>query len=700
MDQIEELRLIAAWLTEEGCVTGSKEAQLCALWRALQHTKDHLIKVTNNLETQRSQHCGEMAEVRKSLEQIRIFTQHKDVLAQEIQDENDQLKNQLKRLISLQDAQISEVAKMLHQQGLTELMHSSPSEQVAYLLVERASLLETSENPTKPKLDESSSHLQVTEALMLNTSGRQTGHKVVLRHAQSSWRRLFGLHKASQSKHTFIPTQVRHAADQSSLEKQCSRLERDLEEGSRRLAMAHNEIRHLTDELESAHMTQRTYEPELQSAQQEVEQLRHQVEKLKTYEMVELRKVKGANDHLDLEIRALRSRVRCLDAEKTSLQEKVASLQEKVKELQSALQEQQIPTVQVGVQTTEKTRVERLKSFLQEHGQQLLVTQAQAQREDELAKMHSLQQLWDDSHPGTITNLSANMCIKDSSFQNHILCTEPCEDTPSHLEDAVMTELHKGNSLEEQEGAGYKEAVSTLKKEICETLRCLNKEQSKYFEMRERHRVKLCRAKQKFADMTDCYNKKIKHLERELSLCSHSLLKKKELMQNMNEENEKLLFERSRLLLKLDEEEHNKKATQLSSLLSKHRLQFLEEENMKLGNQVSHQSNQLAVLQRCLKKVQLLPFAEEVKKSLNQQLFFTPPPEQTLSGMQLTQRSSLDGDRNGDDTLTGGTSSSGSCSLGPLCRSAEMGYLNVTTQSHTDSSSHQVAHSFDDSLPT
>lgn len=34
---------------------------------------------------------------------------------------------------------------MLHQQGLTELIHSSLSEQVAYLLVERASSLEASE---------------------------------------------------------------------------------------------------------------------------------------------------------------------------------------------------------------------------------------------------------------------------------------------------------------------------------------------------------------------------------------------------------------------------------------------------------------------------------------------------------------------------------------------------------------------------
>lgn len=82
-------------------------------------------------------------------------------------------------------------------------------------------------------------------------------------------------------------------------------LERDVEEASARLAMAHKEIRRLTDELESAHLTQKAYgkslhwshihthehteiqimlcvlEPELQEAQIEVEQLRYEVEKLK-----------------------------------------------------------------------------------------------------------------------------------------------------------------------------------------------------------------------------------------------------------------------------------------------------------------------------------------------------------------------------------------------------------------------------------
>lgn len=62
------------------------------------------------------------------------------------------------------DSQISEVAKMLYQQGLTELIHSSPSEQVAYLLVERASLLESSEATDRLTRDGTTAALPEMEA--------------------------------------------------------------------------------------------------------------------------------------------------------------------------------------------------------------------------------------------------------------------------------------------------------------------------------------------------------------------------------------------------------------------------------------------------------------------------------------------------------------------------------------------------------
>eukprot|EP00064_Thunnus_orientalis_P006084 superscaffoldBa00000619_g6098 len=440
MDQPQhELEQIATWFNEEGLASDApKEAQLCLLWRTHQHTRSQLSSVIRDMDTQRSQHLAEMAEVRRSLEQIRIFTEHKNVLAQEIQDENDQLKDQLHRLISLQDAQISEVAKMLYQQGLTELIHSSPSEQVAYLLVERASLLETREEPDNLTRDGQTASPQGPDAQGPNIN----------------------VHQA----------EARHLAVQaSSVEKECSRLERDLEEGSRRLAMAHNEIRRLTDELESAHLTQKAYEPELQGAQQEVEQLRQEVEKLKKYEMVELRKAKELNDRLDLEIRALRNRVRSLDAEKNSLQQTVASLQEEVDSLESALQEQQqLLTVQgqsdqtselnksqaaelaqsnqtcrkLKEKLTAQTRcllekeetvvflqkeVDRLESALQEQQQQLLAVQVQAEQANELAKIHSLKQQLDNSHKD-FDDLIATICTKENNFQDqNVMMPEPSE---------------------------------------------------------------------------------------------------------------------------------------------------------------------------------------------------------------------------------------------------------------------------------
>ncbi|XP_067244923.1 coiled-coil domain-containing protein 30 [Chanodichthys erythropterus] len=98
-------------------------------------------------------------------------------------------------------------------------------------------------------------------------------------------------------------------------------LERDVDEASARLAMAHKEIRRLTDELESAHLTQKAYEPELQEAQMEVEHLRHEVEKLKRCEVAELRKTKEINEKQEEELCHLRLAVKRLQEERASLLE-------------------------------------------------------------------------------------------------------------------------------------------------------------------------------------------------------------------------------------------------------------------------------------------------------------------------------------------------------------------------------------------
>ncbi|XP_029286623.1 coiled-coil domain-containing protein 30 isoform X10 [Cottoperca gobio] len=906
MDQPkEELEQIATWFIEEGLAPDSpKEAQLYLLWSSLQRTRSRLNSVTWDLDTQRSQHLSEMAEVRKSLEQIRIFTEHKDVLAQEIQDENDQLKDQLRRLISLQDSQISEVAKMLYQQGLTELIHSSPSEQVAYLLVERASLLEITENPNNLTGDGNTATALGTEAQALNTIAHQSSHKGAPRHGQSPWKRLFGLHKAAQSKHTFIPVEARHLTGQaSSVARECSRLERDLEEGSRRLAMAHNEIRRMTDELESAHLTQRAYEPELQAAQQEVEQLRQEVHKLKKYEMVELRKAKELNDRLDLEIRALRSRVRTLDAEKSSLIPAgimVVSLQEKVERLESALQQQQQQlTVQVQdnraadpaepqaaelaqsnhtcrylqeeltAQTTllcekqetrgkwvagsrqaggqeardpvaqkppqaaelaqsnhtcrylqeeltaqtrllcekqetrgkwvagsrqaggqeardpvaqkppqaaelaqsnhtcrylqeeltaqtrllcekqETREVGRLESALQEQQQQVM--RVQANQANELAKaiklnksnescrdlqnklsaqsrcllekqseIHSLKQQLETS-PNDLDTPFDTICTKEHNLQDQKLWKQKDADS-QHFENPhgrvkddkePQTQLlhNKENTLR-KECPDLQEAVKTLlatqdecetlKKEICETLKCLDQERSKKHEMKEKHKTKLCRAKQKYDDETTWRDEKIKSLERELSLCSHSVAKEKQLTVSITVENEKLLVERRRLLQQLNEEEHNKKDSNLKGSLSKCRVDFLEMENEKLGKKILHMSNQLAFLERSLQNMQSLHFAEvtgtELKKTCHFMKLLKPFPVQT-SSVKMPEPSEIQALLDNTEGKQTDVTWSPHCLVsGPLSRSAEMGYLNLSSaQRRSDRSAHPPPLSSSDS---
>uniref|UniRef100_A0A8C9XMA4 Coiled-coil domain containing 30 n=1 Tax=Sander lucioperca TaxID=283035 RepID=A0A8C9XMA4_SANLU len=713
MDQPEEEpEQIATWFSEEGLTLDSpKEAKLHLLWSALQRTRSCLSSVTWELDTQRSQHLAEMAEVRKSLEQIRIFTEHKDVLAQEIQDENDQLKEQLRRLISLQDAQISEVAKMLYQQGLTELIHSSPSEQVAYLLVERASLLEMSEDPNNLMGDGNTASPLGSEAQALNNSAHQA--------------------------------EARHLAGQaSSMERKCSRLERDLEEGSRRLAMAHNEIRRLTDELESAHLTQRAYEPELQAAQQEVEQFRQEVQKLKKYDMVELRKAKELNDRLDLEIRALRSRVRTLDAEKSLMQqtsqaaelaqsnqtcrnleeeitaqtrcfleknETVASLQREVERLQSALQEQQqqqLLTVQVQAnqanelaksQATEVTQSNEICRDLQSK----LSAQSRCLLEE--SEIRSLKQQLDTSH-NDLDKPIATTCSKENNLQDQKLWKQKeadlqhCENTHCHLKDdkELQTQLqllqNKENTLR-KECRHCQEAVKTLlttqeecetlKKEICETLKCLDKERSKYHEMKEKHKAKLCRAKQKCDGETTLRDKKIKTLERELSFCSHSVAKEKELTISITAENDKLLVERRRLLQQLNEEEHNKKDSNLTASLSQCRVDFLEMENKKLRNKILNMSKQLAVLERALQNMQSFQFAEvpgtERKKTSNLMQVFKSLPVQTSSVMMPEPSEIQDLLDNTQSKQTAVTYYPHCFISGPLSRSAEMAYLNLTS---------------------
>ncbi|KAK7896675.1 hypothetical protein WMY93_022000 [Mugilogobius chulae] len=138
----------------------------------------------------------------------------------------------------------------------------------------------------------------------------------------SPWKKLFGLRRSGQSKYNLTPARIEEIT-QERIERQ--RLERDLEEASRRLAMAHQDIRRLTNELDSAKNNNTDVTGcELEGTVQEIEYLKKEVEKLKITDMMKLQKAKDQNDKLDSENQALRDRIHTLEAERRNLTEKIS----------------------------------------------------------------------------------------------------------------------------------------------------------------------------------------------------------------------------------------------------------------------------------------------------------------------------------------------------------------------------------------
>ena len=84
------------------------------------------------------------------------------------------------------EAQLKEVEEMLEQEGLSEIAHSNTSEQIAYLLVERTTLLEKLEIADQ-KLNSHScvdrrcaAQLQVPHALAGRADWKRAGEKGAL----------------------------------------------------------------------------------------------------------------------------------------------------------------------------------------------------------------------------------------------------------------------------------------------------------------------------------------------------------------------------------------------------------------------------------------------------------------------------------------------------------------------------------------
>ncbi|XP_057218152.1 coiled-coil domain-containing protein 30 isoform X2 [Triplophysa rosa] len=307
-----EMRLMEEGLNPSAAI----DEKMCLLWKLLMSSEETVRALKQQIQDLHKHHNTEIEKVQQYVNDIKSLTKTRDSVALDLEQENQMLRVTLNDIHLQQETQRSEITEMLLQEGLADIIPISPSEQVAYVLADRASLLERIQSRTDGDT-KTTGHPDGSE----ESVAQGFGENVVK--LQSPWKKLLGFRKASQSKHKLMPAIEPRCSDDIK-GRTVQELERDVEEASVRLSMAHKEIRRLTDELESAQLTQKAYEPELQEAQMEVEHLRREVEKLKRCELAELRKTKERNEKLEEEL-CLLGETKRLQAERLRFLERDAS---------------------------------------------------------------------------------------------------------------------------------------------------------------------------------------------------------------------------------------------------------------------------------------------------------------------------------------------------------------------------------------
>ncbi|XP_033277858.2 coiled-coil domain-containing protein 30 isoform X3 [Orcinus orca] len=264
----------------------------------------------------------EIKEVENYANHVCNLPEEKEAFSHGYEKESKQPRHEFKGLQLKPEVQIKEV-EILYQEGLSEIALSSPSEQIAHLLMERSTLLRKLERgDPKPESQRClSSNLQKE---FPQEKFEQT-HQPLQREHQKHQELVHQFKKSLSESHDEDP-------EKGKISQNCR--EKDMEQVTRRLGMAHEEIQRLTDELQGKEKEQSKLDSALEKSRLEIEKLKENLIKLKENDSVDLRKAKEHNQRLDEDILALRNRVRSLDSERKVLGEEVERLKGEICESQ------------------------------------------------------------------------------------------------------------------------------------------------------------------------------------------------------------------------------------------------------------------------------------------------------------------------------------------------------------------------------
>lgn len=283
------------------CGEGEK---LLYLWRLYQQIETDLKKARENEEKLKEAQTEEMREVENYVEHIRHLSDEREALIQELETENEQLKSDLEQARSelVGEAQ-QETAEMLTQQGLAEIAEASPSEQVAYLLVERARLLDDLESAQTPTpINQSAA-----------SGGRDSQElKEILEQERKDFEQELSSQRESAS---LMKEQLRkeHEEEISALMDENGKLEEELQEAKKKAGQLEQQIERLNRE---------------QNEEQEIlEEERADVERERDQALKKAEALQGQLAQLEKERQLLQQQVAQLEKERDELESDKDSLE-------------------------------------------------------------------------------------------------------------------------------------------------------------------------------------------------------------------------------------------------------------------------------------------------------------------------------------------------------------------------------------
>lgn len=319
-------------LTEDG-LECTEEEKLLYVWKLYQHTESDLQQALENEEKLKMAQTAEMQEVENYVEHIRHLSDEREALIQELETENDNLKQEIEHLKQDQNGSAlrEETAEMLIQQGLEEIASVSTSEQIAFLLVERARLLdelEAEQNRTiTPSVDgRASEDLQKTLEKERNEFEEEISQQ------------------RDSLKKTQDQLKRQHEEEINALMEENNKLEDDLVESKEKMEEFQAEIKKLREELQQ--------EKDLREKEKSDSDSRSSTPRYSSTggrppspgrqsTDVALRNIIQEKTKIEGEVLHLKSDIRNLDNDNSLLQEKIKKLQgdlEKVESNQSQLQ--------------------------------------------------------------------------------------------------------------------------------------------------------------------------------------------------------------------------------------------------------------------------------------------------------------------------------------------------------------------------